>query len=235
MQLQRQGNTDFYAADVPKDGGGDCNWHLANVTFGVAYADPAIFGESTKYGGGGGVVVIFDHNNSPRGGADIEIDGDVVIKKEYYPWLHESYLGGYRRRINLAGVGYIYSMYRASSARKIYFEPILYSDFLITSQAPKVHKVGDFIRFTYPDGSVVAQSQARPDYYKLQTIRTGRVSYCFSPRYYSRCPGRRPQLLPELLPEKEMSGYGRYAVVDEWGNSLTSYAYRIFGNNGEKF
>ncbi|MHC8318629.1 hypothetical protein [Pseudomonas sp. LB3P31] len=235
MQLQRQGDTDLYVADVPKDGGGACRWHLANVTFGVAYANPTKFGESAKYGAGGGVVVMFDQNNSPRGGAGTNIDGDVAIKKEYFPWVHESYLGGYRKRVNLAGIGHIYLKYRASSARKIYFEPVLYSEFLVASQAPKIHKIGSFIKFTYPDGSVVAESQARPDYYKLQTIRTGRVSYCFSPRYYSRCPDRRPQLLPELRPEKEMPGYGRYAVADEWGNELTSFAYRLFGKNGEKF
>ncbi|MHC8314063.1 hypothetical protein [Pseudomonas sp. LB3P31] len=235
LRLQRQGNTDLYVADVPKDGGGACKWHLANVTFGVAYATPTSFGESVKYGAGGGVVVMFDHNNSPQGGADFKVDGDVVIKRDYFPWVHESFLGGYRKRVSLAGRGHIYLMYRALNARKIYFKPVLHSEYLVTSQAPKVHKVGDFIKFTYPDGSVVAESQARPDYYKLQTIRTGRDSYCFSPRYYSRCPDRRPQLLPELLPEKEMPGYGRYAVADEWGNELTSFAYRLFGKNGEKF
>ncbi|MCX2900423.1 hypothetical protein [Pseudomonas mandelii] len=235
MQLQRQGNTDLFTADVPKDGGGACKWHLANVTFGLAYKNPSQFGESVIFGGGGGVVVIFDHNRSPQGGADFQVDGDVVIKKEYFPWLHERYLGGYRKRISLAGAGHIYLMYRALNARKVYFEPVLHSDFLVTSQGTKVHKIGDFIKFTYPDGSVVAESQARPDYYKLQTIRTGRVSYCFSPRYYSRCPDRRPQLLPELLPDKEMPGYGRYVVADEWGNAVVSFAYRLFGKNGEKF
>ncbi|MCX2900421.1 hypothetical protein [Pseudomonas mandelii] len=235
MPLQRQGSTDLYSADLPIDGGGACKWHLGNVTFGVAYENPSRFGETVTYAGGGGVVVMFDHNNSPRGGADFQVDGDVLIRKEYFPWLHERYIGGYRKSISLAGAGHIYLQYRALNARKVYFEPVLHSDFLVTSKGTKVHKIGDFIKFTYPDGSVVAESQARPDYYKLQTIRTGRASYCFSPRYYSRYRDRRPQLLPELLPDKEMPGYGRYVVADEWGNAVVSFAYRLFGKNGEKF
>ena len=235
MQLQRQGSTDLFTADVPKDGGGACKWHLANVTFGVAYANPTNFGESVKYGAGGGVVVMFDHNNSPQGGADIRIDGDVIIKRDYFPWVRESYYEGYGKRVSLAGRGPIYLMYRALNARKVYFEPVLHSDFLVTSKGTEGNKIGDFTKFTYPDGSVVAESRGRPDYYKLQTIRTGRASYCFSPSDYSRCPDRRPQLLPELLPDKEMPGYGRYVVADEWGNAVVSFAYRLFGKNGEKF
>ena len=77
-EFERLGEGDLYQVELPKDGGGACRWHLANVTFGVVYADPARFGESV-------VVVIFDYNNSPRGGADIEVDGDLAIKKDYYP------------------------------------------------------------------------------------------------------------------------------------------------------
>ncbi|MFN3355099.1 MAG: hypothetical protein ACK418_03660, partial [Pseudomonas sp.] len=73
-EFERQGQSDLYQVELPKDGGGACRWHLANVTFGVVYADPSRYGENVIDGGGGGVVVIFDYNNSPRGGADIEVD-----------------------------------------------------------------------------------------------------------------------------------------------------------------
>jgi hypothetical protein len=170
-ELERQGLSDLYQVELPKDGGGACRWHLANVTFGVTYGDPTRFGENVTYGAGGGVVVIFDHNNSPRGGADIEVDGDLMIKKDYYPWVNESFLGGYIKRISLAGEGDIYLMYRALQARQVYFEPVLHSDFLVSSEGTKVHKIGSFISFTYPDGSVVADGRAKPNFRKLEAIR----------------------------------------------------------------
>ena len=56
-ELERQGQSDLYQVELPKDGGGACRWHLANVTFGVEYADLTRFGETVMWGGGGGVGV----------------------------------------------------------------------------------------------------------------------------------------------------------------------------------
>ena len=153
------------------DGGGACQWRLSNVTFGVAYTDPTSFGETVSYGGGGGVVVIFDHNNSPRGGADFKVKGDLTIKKDYYPWVSEAFLGGYKKHVSLAGEGNLYLKYQALQARQVFFEPVLHSNYLVTSEGTKVHKVGSFIKFTYPDGTVVADGSHSPDLRKLQTIR----------------------------------------------------------------
>jgi hypothetical protein len=234
-ELERQGQSDLYQVELPKDGGGACRWHLANVTFGVVYADPTRFGENVTSGGGGGVVVIFDYNDSPRGGPDIKVDGDLIIKKEYYPWLHESFLSGYSKRVSLAGEGDTYLMYQALQARQVYFEPTLHSDFVVSSEGAKVHKVGNFIKFTYPDGSVVADGQSTPDFWKLQSLRTGRAPECFSRWRYADCLDPRPQLLPDWLPEPDKPGFGRYLIVDEWGKRLPSYSYRLVGNNGQIF
>ena len=235
VQLQRQGSSDLFQVKLPKDGGGACNWHLANVTFGVVYVDPTRFGENVITGGGGGVIVIFDHNNSPRGGADIEVDGDLTIKKDYYPWLKESFLGGYSKRISLVGEGDIYLSYQATQARKVYFEPVLHPDFVVYSAEPKVKKKGNHTTFTYPDGTVVADGKWHPVFLKLQTIRTGRDRDCFDVWRYANCQGRRPQLLPDWLPEPDQAGFGRYLLVDEWGNKLPSYSYRLVGQSGEVF
>ncbi|MGV6398100.1 hypothetical protein ACTUVN_004609 [Pseudomonas caspiana] len=172
VQLQREGQTDLYSAKLPMDGGGACQWYLSNIMFGVAYADPTRFGEQVQYGAGGGVVVMFDQNRpSLSPGLPINVDGDLEVKKDYYPWLHERFQGGHRKTINIAGQGGIYVMYQALQARSVYFEPMLHSDFLVTSQEPKVHKVGDFIKFTYPDGSSAADGKYQPDFRKLQAIR----------------------------------------------------------------
>ena len=171
VQLQQQGVSDLYQVKLPMDGGGACKWHLANVTFGVAYIDPTRFGENVTYGAGGGVVVIFDQNNSPRGGADFNVDGDLTIKKDYYPWISEAFIGGYRKQVSLAGEGYIYLMYQALQARQVYFEPVLHSGFVVNSKGNKVHKVGQYITFTYPDGSTERDGSYQPNFRKLQAIR----------------------------------------------------------------
>jgi hypothetical protein len=171
VQPQRQEQSDLYQVKLPMDGGGACHWRLSNVTFGVAYGNPTHFGENVTYGAGGGVVVIFDHNNSPRGGADFEVDGDLMIKKDYYPWVDEEFLGPYKRTVSLAGEGHIYLRYQALQARQVYFEPVLHSDFVLYSAGPKVKKKGNHTTFTYPDGSVLADGRSGPNFRKLQAIR----------------------------------------------------------------
>uniref|UniRef100_UPI001CFAED6A hypothetical protein n=1 Tax=Pseudomonas sp. AF03-9 TaxID=2849867 RepID=UPI001CFAED6A len=166
-ELERQGQSDLYQVELPKDGGGACRWHLANVTFGVEYADLTRFGENVIWGGGGGVVVMFDHNNSPRGGADFKVDGDLTIRKDYYPWLSEAFIGGYKKHISLAGEGPIYLKYQALQANRIYFEPVFHSDYRVFSAQPRERKEGDYTKFTYPDGSVVADGRSQPDFLKL--------------------------------------------------------------------
>ena len=231
-ELERQGESDLYQVKLPKDGGGACRWHLANVTFGVEYADPTRFGENVTYGAGGGVVVIFDYNNPPRGGFGIKVDGDLTIKKDYYPWIHERFIGGYSKTISLAGEGGIYINYHALQAREVYFEPIFHPAVLVVSEGAKIHKVGNFIKFTYPDGSVVADGQSKPDFWKLQSLRTGHARECLSVWQYERCPDRRPRLLPEWIPSPEKHGFGQYLIVDEWGNALPIYDYRLVGADG---
>ncbi|WLH92665.1 hypothetical protein PSH87_12145 [Pseudomonas sp. FP453] len=231
-ELERQGQSDIYQVELPKDGGGACRWHLANATFGVVYADPTRFGEYVTAGAGGGVIVIFDYNNSPRGGPDFKVDGDLTIKRDYYPWVKEAFLGGYHKRISLAGEGGIYLKYQALKARTVYFEPILHSAFTVFSTQPKEKKEGNHTAFTYPDGTVVADGRSQPDFLKLQSLRTGRAGDCLSPWTYHKCPDRRPQLLPEWLPVPDKPGFGQYLIVDEWGNKLPTYDYRLVGKDG---
>ena len=171
QEFERQGQSNLYKIELAKDGGGDCKWHLANVTFGVKYDNPKIFGEKTLSGGGGGVVVIFDRNNSPRGGANIKVDGDLVIKKDYYPWLSEVFLGGYRKHISLVGDGGIYLKYQALEARQVYFEPVLHGGFSIRSIQPKEKRQGNYTSYIYPDGTIAADGKRHPDFQRLQSIR----------------------------------------------------------------
>jgi hypothetical protein len=172
VQLQREGQSDLYSAKLPMDGGGACQWHLSNILFGVIYGDPTSFGESVTWGTGGGIVVMFDRNRPLlSSGLPIKIDGDLTIKKDYYPSVRESFLGGYRKRVSLTGLGGAYVMYQAFQARKIYFEPVLHSDFVVYSAGPKIKKDGNHTTISYPDGSFEADGRSGPNFNKLQAIR----------------------------------------------------------------
>jgi len=163
-QPVRQGQSDLYEARLAVHGGGSCQWRLSNVTFGVTYANPAQFGENVSFGTGGGVVVVFDNNNSPRGGTGIKVDGELTIKKDYYPWIDEEFLGPYKKTVSLAGEGSIYLSYQALQAQQVYFEPVLHADFVVHSAGPKVKKKANHTVFTYPDGRVAADGRSRPDF-----------------------------------------------------------------------
>ncbi|WP_268799179.1 hypothetical protein [Pseudomonas huanghezhanensis] len=171
LQPVRQGTTDLYQAKMAIDGGGACKWRLSNVTFGVAYAYPTRFGENVRYGAGGGVLVVFDHNNPSHGGVTWTVEGDLTIKKEYYPWVDEELLGRYKKTVSLAGEGKIYLGYKALNARSVYFEPVVHSDFVLYSKGPAVKKDGNFTSFTYPDGSVFADGRTHPNFRRLEAIR----------------------------------------------------------------
>ena len=170
--LVRREQTDFYQARLPKDGGGRCQWHLANITFGVAYPEANRFGEGVKYGAGGGVVVKFDKNRASRDGLSQKVEGDLILKKDFYPWISERFLGGHRKAIHIRGDGGIYDSYEAPRASVIYFEPVLHSDYLSYVVQPRVKKPGNHAIITYPDGSIQADGRRwGPDFRKLQAIR----------------------------------------------------------------
>jgi hypothetical protein len=171
--LSRQKNGSIYKADLFINGGGPCEWRLSNVLFEVSYRVPNRFGENVSSGGGGGVIVIFDRNDPQRRTSGVvKVKGtDLVIIKDYYPWVKESYSGGYIKRAGLAGEARSYLTYEARETRKVYFEPVLHSDYVVSSTEPKKHKIGDFIKFHYPDGATQSDGRTVPDFKKLQEIR----------------------------------------------------------------
>ncbi|MDF3931806.1 hypothetical protein P3W75_04155, partial [Pseudomonas citronellolis] len=128
---------------------------------------------NVKPGGGGGVIVIFD-NNVPQQRSMYppkKIEGDLVIRKDYYPWVDKQFKGAYETQVLLAGEGDIFLTYKASNARKVVFEPNLHADCVVRSVWPQEQKLGSYIQFTYPDGSMVADGDSKPDFDKLQAIR----------------------------------------------------------------
>jgi hypothetical protein len=101
----------------------------------------------------------------------IEVEGNLMIKKDYYPWIDEEFLGPYKKTVSLTGEGDIYLSYQALQTRQVYFEPVLHSGFAVYSAGPKIKKEGNHTAFTYPDGSTSADGRSKPDFRKLQAIR----------------------------------------------------------------
>ncbi|AUG08471.1 hypothetical protein [Pseudomonas sp. S09G 359] len=171
----QQGQSDLYEAKLPINGSGTCQWRLSNVTFGVTYASTTHFGENVKAGSGGGVIVMFDQRLPQRRSVfqpTIEVSGDVLIKGDYYPWITEQFIGGHELLAWIVGEGEMYSYYRALSAKRVTFEPVLHADYVVYSVESKVQKVGNYPLITYPDGSTAATGH-KPKFKKLQTIRLG--------------------------------------------------------------
>ena len=124
----------------------------------------------------GGVIVIFDDNLPQRRSMypPKKIEGDLIVGKEYYPWVDEQFLIRHEKQAWLVTDGDIFLTYKAKEARKVTFEPLLHADYVVYSEGPKVKREGNYTRFTYPDGSVVADGDSKPDFDKLQAIRRGR-------------------------------------------------------------
>ncbi|MCK3861506.1 hypothetical protein E4P00_03995 [Pseudomonas sp. B329] len=148
---------------------------MSNVTFGVTYANTAHFGDNVRAGPGGGIIVMFDQH-LPQQRSVFEptrtVSGDLLIRKDYYPWVNEQFIGGHEKLAWIVGEGEIYSYYRALNARKVVFEPLLHADYAVYSIGPKVHKKGNRNQYTYSDGSV-AMGGSDPSFKKLQALRLG--------------------------------------------------------------
>lgn len=175
LKFTRRGETEFYQAEVFVDGGGECEWQLDNVEFGVAYRIPNRFANKVTAYFAGTVIVMFDGEHAPFNTVDQFVEGpDLKIVKDYYPWVREAYeLGYYDKSVNLAKEYESYRAYRARDARNIYFEPVLHSDLVVTSTSPKKRVADEIVTttFRYPDGTEESNTGLEPDYEKMQKIR----------------------------------------------------------------
>lgn len=166
----QEGNKNYKIA-VPVDGGGYCQWTLSNIRFGITYQDTEQFGENTYSGTPATVIVRFDEHRTLGGANEKTVVGDLVIEKEFYPWIHESFIGGHKKSINLVGADGTYINFYSPSTRKIHFTPKIHSTYLVTSKGHKEKVIGPHPEFTYPDGRKQREKLGRPNFEKLQTIR----------------------------------------------------------------
>ncbi|WP_455427661.1 hypothetical protein [Dryocola sp. LX212] len=171
IQLKKEKNGSDYSSLVPSDGGGQCDWKLSNVTIDIQYRADAFKGK-VDHVVGSGIIVIFDDNHPQRDdGVYEDVTGDLLISKRYFPWINERFLNGHSRDLWTYSKR-LYSTYKTKNTYKILFAPESNSDLITYSIGPKVKNEsgGNFTRYIYPDGEVVNNGDAFPDFNKLENI-----------------------------------------------------------------
>ena len=172
LKMMRKKGSTFHSAAVPVDGGGQCRWALSNLMFGLEYVDPTKLWPTALMGGSAVIIVRYDANRPPiSSGREEKISDDLLIQADYYPWIHERFIGGHRTSLRFFGKTGDYIRFYAPSSRKIHFEPSFHTDFIVHSKGHKEKTIGLHHVFTYPDGSQQREKLGRPDFEKLQKIR----------------------------------------------------------------
>lgn len=170
VALERRGDSNVYEANIAVNGGGVCQWRLIDLTLGVVYKSNSTLAAGVERGAEGEVMVVFYDHDEMGDSPDTTADADLRIKIDYYPWVVETYLGGYKKYMKLFGGGGR-TAFNSSRVKTIYFEPALHSRYWVYSTGPKEKREGNSTVFTYPDGSHVQDGRVDPDFYKLQCIR----------------------------------------------------------------
>lgn len=171
MQLKKEKNGTDYSSLIPSDGGGQCDWKLSNVTIDIQYRVDAFKGK-VDHVVGSGIIVIFDDNHPQRDdGVYEDVTGDLLISKRYFPWINERFLNGHSRDLWTYSKR-LYSTYKTKNTYKILFAPESNSDLITYSIGPKFKNKsgGNFTKYIYPDGEIVNDGDAFPDFNKLENI-----------------------------------------------------------------
>lgn len=169
LSLKQEGNSDIYTLPVPFEGGGWCHWKLSNVTLDIKYKI-AVFPDNIDHVVGTGIIIIFDDNSPQRDdGIYEEKIGDLIIEKNYFPWINENFLNGKSKDIWTFGEK-LYFNYKVKNTYKILFKPLPNTKLITYSIGPKIKMKDNHTQFTYPDGTVVTDGSSFPDYKKLQSL-----------------------------------------------------------------
>ncbi|NTZ36267.1 hypothetical protein EXW94_00580 [Enterobacter sp. JMULE2] len=162
----------IFNLDVSRDGGGQCNWRLSNITLGFNLKAPPSDKDEKSENIPIKEIIVFDDNSPQRLSGPYEvINGNVNLNEDYFPLITE------RRRI---GSPVEYSIvrsspdviYKSTSAKEVIFEPRLHFLKTLRATEPLVQKVGVYMSVLYPDGTV-ENGPYFPNYKKLQLLAKG--------------------------------------------------------------
>lgn len=162
----------IFNLEISRDGGGQCNWRLSNITLGFNLKEPPSDKDEKSENIPIKEIVVFDGNSPQRLSGSYEvINGNVTLKGDYFPLITK------RRGI---GSPVEYSIvrsspdviYKSTSAKEVVFEPRLHFLKTLHATEPAVQKVGEYISVLYPDGTI-ENGPYFPNYKKLQLLSKG--------------------------------------------------------------
>lgn len=165
LALKNEGKGSEHKIPIPRNGGGDCEWKLSNLT--LSFQSIPVDGEAQNVPIS--EVVIFD-NNAPQQlrGSYIDINGDLDLTGDYFPMLTTYRING-SKKVSSIVKGAPDKMYRMHGGDNIYFHPEFHSNKIIKAVEPKEQKVGVYMSVTYPDGTTES-SPYFPNYKRLRSL-----------------------------------------------------------------
>nr|WP_314266561.1 hypothetical protein [uncultured Moellerella sp.] len=162
------GQSNQSEANIPKEGGGKCDWKLSNIKFEVKLKDPAKIDPLITKNFGAEATFVFD-NNAPAtfdGGYEKK-SGDLNETLVLFPLISERFLGEHVKNFWLIGK-YDVITYKIYNSKKINLT-ILYKKNFLTHWQGRKSQDGD-TSMSYPDGTVIYNGNTKPQYNKLIEI-----------------------------------------------------------------
>ncbi|MGV6984428.1 hypothetical protein [Providencia hangzhouensis] len=153
-------------ADIPKSGGGKCDWKLSNFVFEVTLKDPSKIDPLISDNLGKKVSFVLD-NNSPAtfdGGYEKK-SGDFNETLLFFPLLTKNYLDGYEGTFYLIGKNDPLT-YKITNAKRVNIN-VNYKKQYLSVWTGRLNNNRPFM--TYPNGDIV-YGEVRPQYKKLLKI-----------------------------------------------------------------
>ncbi|MDC9580407.1 hypothetical protein PSI15_02275 [Xenorhabdus sp. PR6a] len=168
------GHSNQVEINVPKEGGGKCDWKLSNITFEVKLKDTSTIAPLIEKNFGFDTTFVID-GNAPQvfDGGYIKKTGDLNEEITLFPLLSESFLVGRGKSFNLVGK-YDVMTYKMVNGRKIHLS-VLYEKNFLTHWQGRKYKGAD-TSLTYPDGTIIYNGDVIPDFDKLMRILESRNS-----------------------------------------------------------
>ncbi|MEY8713614.1 hypothetical protein [Mangrovibacter phragmitis] len=169
MRVPMQQNGDIWSGKVAITGGGICKWTLSAITLGIEYIDATHMGKDLVPGFGVGAIIAFDNDAARNGQFDYLYTNEVTILQKYYPVIKTNKMIRENDSLHLFGEEDFMKkrVLELNKSVMIEFSPVLDESKIVRMVAPEKHKLGEFIKIIYPDGTVVSDGSIHPDIRKM--------------------------------------------------------------------
>ncbi|MEC5345320.1 hypothetical protein ABRZ24_22355, partial [Brenneria populi] len=172
MALQPDAAGNIYRQRVAVDGGGPCKWKLSSISLGIKYARTDYLVKDAEIGTAVGLDVAFDDEASNSEYYN-PVRNELVYTSVYYPYVRESFLGGFKRSLSLYGeksfMPYLMTIDTGKNGR-IVFLPTVDEKKIVKLKGAKNMSDDERGGVIYPDGTM-DKDKHKPDYNKLKNMK----------------------------------------------------------------